>query len=184
MNTEQENKDAASDTETASPPPLEEMEVKIASLEDALLRAKAETQNVRRRAAAERADAVLYGNVDLVRAMLTVHDDLERALAALPEEEKASPLAAGVRLALENFVKLLRDHGVDPIDAEGKPFDPQRHHALMRQYSSEAAEGTVLSQVARGFVLRDRVVRPAMVVVSRGPEPTDGAEAGAEAEGK
>jgi molecular chaperone GrpE len=184
MNTEPENKEAASTTETVSAPTVEELENKVASLEDALLRAKAETQNVRRRAAAERADAVLYGNAELVRALLTVHDDLERALSALPEQEKASPLAAGVRLALENFVKLLRDHGVEPIDAEGKPFDPQRHHALMRQYSNDLSEGTVLSQVARGFVLRDRVVRPAMVIVSRGPESTEAPGADAEPEGK
>ncbi len=153
-----------------TPSHVAELEAKAASLEDALLRARAETQNVQRRAATERADAVRYGTVELVKSLLPVYDDLDRTLAAAEQDDGKSPLVAGVRLAIENFVKALREHGVEPVDAAGQKFDPRMHHALMQQSSDNVEAGTVLKQTARGFQLRDRVVRPAMVIVSRGRE--------------
>jgi len=150
--------------------PIAELEAKAAALEDSLLRAKADYQNLQRRAATERAEAVRYANADLVKALLTAVDDLERTLAAVTPEESESPLVAGVRLALENFLKALREHGVETIDALHQRFDPLIHNAIMQQPSQEHAPGVVIQQAARGFRLRDRVLRPAMVVVSKGSD--------------
>ena len=144
------------------------LQAKVTELEESLIRARADFQNLQRRSTTERTEAIRYANADLIRPLLNVLDDLERTLSAVDSHADAAAVGAGVRLAHENFMKVLRDNGVEPIEAAHQKFDPAIHNALMRQPSAELPAGTVLQQVAKGFRLKDRVLRPAMVIVSSG----------------
>jgi len=136
------------------------------------LRAKAELLNYQRRAEKDRAESLRYANAGLVKALLPVLDDLERVIVAAAEH-KSDPdaLADGVRLTLENCLKILNSFGIEPIEALGKPFDPSRHEAMMQQPSDEYAEPTVLTEMVKGYRLHDRVLRPSRVIVSKPAEP-------------
>ena len=146
------------------------LETRVAELEDSLLRAKADFQNLQRRAAVERSEAIRYGNADLMRSLLGAIDDFERSLAAAESSENYESVIEGVRLVHANLVKALNDHGLETIEALHEPFDPNIHEALMRQPSSVHEPGTVVEQIAKGYRLRDRVVRPAKVIVAAAPD--------------
>ena len=148
---------------------------------DKFLRAKAEQQNAMRRAANERQEAILYANADLLRLLLDVMDDFDRTLEMSQTAESVEAVLEGVRLIRDKFEKLLRDSAVEPIDAQDAEFDPNLHQALMRQPTTEHAPGTVVQQVQRGYKHRDRVLRPAKVIVAT--EPPAEAESGSESEG-
>ncbi len=138
------------------------------------LRARAELSNYQKRSEKDRAEALKYANAGLVRTLLPVLDDLERVVQAADSGEVgAQPLVEGVKMTLDLFRKVLREHGVEPIPAEGEAFDPQVHEAMMER-PSDHAERTVLQEVSKGYKLHDRVLRPAKVIVSK---PTPSAEA-------
>ncbi|HVM57704.1 MAG TPA: nucleotide exchange factor GrpE [Gaiellaceae bacterium] len=140
---------------------------RVAALEDRLLRLAADFDNYKKRTAREREETVVYANERLVKELLPILDDLERALVAASEHEEAR-LEEGVRLVYRELFGLLERNGVREIDAEGA-FDPHVHEALLVQ-PSEADEGSVIDVVQKGYTLGDRVVRPARVVVA-GPPP-------------
>ena len=133
---------------------------------DALQRVKAEFDNYRRRAARDQESLVARAHEGLVRQLLPILDDLERALEAAAEHEEAK-LEEGVRLVHRSLRELLQKEGLTEVEANGK-FDPHVHEALLSQ-PSEAEEGTVIEVVQKGYTLGDRVVRPARVVVA-GPK--------------
>lgn len=160
------NAQADAGTESAGSPATSELQARIESLEDALLRAKADYQNFQRRATTERIDAVRYANAELMRSLLNAMDDFDRTLAA-SNDATLDAIVAGVRLVYENLQKALTDNGLEIIEARGKTFDPAIHQALMQQPSDECAPGTVIEQVTRGYRLRDRVLRPARVIVAK-----------------
>ena len=130
---------------------------------DALQRLKAEFDNFRKRAQRDQADLVARASERLVKQLLPVVDDLERALEAASAHEEAQ-LEEGVRLVHRALASLLERNGVKEIDTTGK-FDPHVHEALLSQ-PSEAEEGSVLDVVQKGYAIGDRVVRPARVIVS------------------
>lgn len=135
-----------------------------------LLRAKAELSNYQKRAEKDRVDAIRYANADMARALLPLVDDLDRVLASVTDANAPQDvLVQGVRLTRDNFLKVLQQFHVLPIVAQGELFDPNVHEALMQQPSAEHAEPTVLQEVARGYRLHDRVLRPAKVIVSKAP---------------
>lgn len=143
------------------------------------LRAKAELANYQRRMQKDHAESLRYANASLVRALLPILDDLERVVESAPShQDSAGAVLDGVRLTLENCLKVLRDCHVERIEAEGKPFDPKVHEAVMEQPSPKHAERTVLQEVAKGYRLHDRILRPAKVIVSKpvDTEDTDSAE--------
>ena len=140
---------------------------KLAALEDRLLRLAADFDNYKKRVARERQELVTLANERLVKELLPVLDDLERALVAAAEHEEAR-LEEGVRLVRRELGALLERNGVKEIDTDGA-FDPNVHEALLVQ-PSEADEGSVIDVVQKGYTLGDRVVRPARVVVA-GPPP-------------
>ena len=125
-----------------------ELRAKIEKLEDALLRSRADLQNAQRRATTERLDAVRFANAELLKSLVGVVDDLERALANT-NQAKAEAVSEGVRLVHQNLLKALADHGLETIDALGQPFDPALHEALLQQPSPHKP-GTVIEQVAKG----------------------------------
>ena len=156
----------ASDTQTEGDS-VEALTRKVESLEDALLRAKAETLNVQRRASNEKSQAIRFANAELMKALLPVLDDFDRSLQATTQ---AGHDVEGVRLVHDNLFRALAGHGLSRIEALHEPFDPNVHEAMLQQPNDEHAEGTVLEEIARGYKLHDRVIRPARVIVSKAVE--------------
>ena len=137
-----------------------------------LQRVAADFDNYRKRAARERDELTDRANERLVKELLPILDDLERALVAAAEHEEAT-LEEGVRLVHRSLAALLERHGITPISTDGK-FDPHVHEALLSQ-PSEAEEGSVIDVVQKGYTIGDRVVRPARVVIAASPpEESDG----------
>jgi molecular chaperone GrpE len=141
-------------------------EERAAALEDRLLRLAADFDNYKKRAARERDEYVTHANERLVKELLPILDDLERALVAASEHEEAA-LEEGVALVHRSLASLLERQGLKSISTEGK-FDPHVHEALLSQ-PSEAEEGSVIDVVQKGYTLGDRVVRPARVVIASAP---------------
>lgn len=156
---------------TSTVAPLDEaaeLRGKVEKLEDALLRARAEYQNFQRRTAIERAEAIRYANAGLMKSLLSVLDDFERAMSSPTGESET--VAEGVRLVYQNLFKALREHGLEAIETGSEPFDPSVHEAMMQQPSADHPAGTILEEFAKGYRLRDRVLRPSKVVVSKAVE--------------
>jgi len=135
-----------------------------AEVDDRLLRLAAEFDNYKKRAARERQEYVALANERLVKELLPVLDDLERALQAAAEHEEAQ-LEDGVRLVHRSLAQLLEREGVEEIDTSG-PFDPHVHEAMLAQPSEEAESGDVLDVMQKGYKIGGRVVRPARVIVA------------------
>jgi len=134
-------------------------------VDDRLLRLAADFENYKKRAARERQEYVAFANERLLKELLPILDDLERALDAAEQHEEAQ-LEDGVRLVYRSLASLLERHGVQQIPTDGK-FDPHVHEALLAQ-PSEAEEGTVIQVLQKGYTLGDRVLRPARVIISSG----------------
>ncbi len=143
---------------------------KVAALEDRLLRLAADFDNYKKRVARERDELAALSNERLVKELLPILDDLERALVAASEHEEVR-LEEGVRLVHRSLATLLERNGVKEISTDGA-FDPHVHEALLAQ-PSDAEEGSVIDVVQKGYTLGDRVVRPARVVIAA-PPPGDG----------
>ncbi len=159
--------------------PVEALEQKVAALEDNLLRARAETQNIQRRATIDKSNAIQYANERLMQSLLGVLDDFDRSMAAADGGDDSAAVVDGVRLVHANLVKALGEHGLEGIDALHKPFDPHVHEAMLQQPSEEHPAGTVVEEVAKGYRLRDRVIRPTKVIVSKAVDaeaPDEGAQ--------
>jgi len=139
---------------------------KLQETQDRLLRAAAEFENVRRRMARDREDLLKSANERLLKDFLPVVDNLERALATPGEE---GPLREGVKLVLKLFADTLERNGVKAVSALGQPFDPNLHEAIGQQESAEVPENHVMTEYAKGYLLNDRLVRAATVVVARAP---------------
>lgn len=137
------------------------------------LRIAADFENWKKRAAKERDDAQKFGNERLLKDILPVVDNLERALLAAPADDTQAALVEGVKLVLRQFTDVLGRYGVKGFSAVGTPFDPNRHEALMQQETADVAPGTVVSEMAKGYLLHDRLVRPAAVVVAKAPQPAE-----------
>ncbi|HET6922001.1 MAG TPA: nucleotide exchange factor GrpE [Anaeromyxobacteraceae bacterium] len=140
---------------------------KLGEEHDRHLRAVADLENYKKRAVREREEAQKFGNERLLKDLIPVLDNLERALAAAPDGD---PLAQGVRLVLRGFEETLGRHGVRAFSALGQPFDPRLHEAVMQVAAGDQPPGTVVMEHGRGFLLNDRLVRPAMVGVAA-PQP-------------
>jgi molecular chaperone GrpE len=143
----------------------------IRQLQDRILRMAAEMDNTRKRLEREKSEAISFANVSLIKDMLSVVDNLERALQhAEGETEVDAPLFDGVKMTLKGFLDVLGRYGCVPFDAVGKSFDPNVHEAVAQQESAEHEELTVLNEFQRGYTLNDRLIRPAMVLVSKAPK--------------
>ncbi|WP_375287408.1 nucleotide exchange factor GrpE [Sphingomonas sp.] len=169
--------------ETAAAPEVAEHDAstaRIADLENQLAEAKQQTlyaqadiQNVRRRAEKDAADARSYAATAFARDVLSVHDNLERALAAIPaelrEDEKMKGLVTGLEATGRELVSVFGRHGLTRIEAMGQPLDPNRHQAMI-EMPSDAAPGTVVQEMQSGWMIKDRLLRPALVAVAKAPE--------------
>ena len=160
----------SADPEAQPQDELTTLREQVADLQDKLLRAKAEAQNIARRARQEQADAVRYGCTELLKSLLAVVDDFERTLEAAATTDKVQPVIEGVQLVSDKLLKLLKDNAVEVIEAVGKSFDPTEHAAVTQQTSEGDDPGTVIQEVQRGYRYRDRVLRPAQVIVAKAPD--------------
>lgn len=138
---------------------------------DRLLRVSADFDNFRKRSARERQEAIRFANEGLIEKIIPVLDNMEMALAAAaqPEVGDSDGLKTGVEMIYNQLKTILADAGLEQIHAAGQPFDPAWHEAVSQQESADVPEGTVLHQIRKGYKLRERLIRPASVVVAKTP---------------
>jgi molecular chaperone GrpE len=148
---------------------IESLRRELQDRQDRLLRALAETDNVRRRAQRDREDYVKYANESLLRDLVPVLDNLDRALTA-GRTAAAGTLVEGVELIQRELLRVLERSGLTRYSAVGQPFDPSRHEAIARVVSGEATPDTVVQETAPGYLLHGRVLRPALVAVAAAPD--------------
>ena len=143
----------------------------IEQLRDEKLRLLAEMENLRKRSERDRVDSIRYGSINLARDILSLNDNLSRALDAIPEEEKNSEtfknLTDGLKMVQRDFSTILEKHGVKKIDALNKKFDHNFHQAMMEIETNESEEGLVVQEIQSGYIMHDRLLRPSMVGVSK-----------------
>lgn len=133
---------------------------------DNYLRALAEVENTKKRVAREREEYLKFANVNIVKKILPLIDDLNRAIEMARLSADVEALAKGVEMVANQLGEVLKGEGVTAIESVGKPFDPQYHEALTVQASDEHPENTVIEQFQTGYVMHDRVIRPSLVKVS------------------
>ena len=178
-NNKPENQD-----ETTAEPSIEELLVKayeeLAELKDKLLRAMAETENIRRRSVREKEDAAKYAITNFARDMVPAADNLGRALDALPEEARENEtfkgLIEGVELTGRELATAFEKHGIKEVHPHGDKFDHNLHQAMFEVEDPKAEPGTVLQVMQIGYTIGDRLLRPAMVGVSKAPAKKDAEE--------
>jgi molecular chaperone GrpE len=161
------------------------LRAEVEALRDRSLRALAEVENVRKRLERERDEARTYSVTRFARDILTVADNLNRALASVPADVRAKDAAVkavleGVEATARELAAALARHGVKPIEAAGRRFDPNLHQAIAEVPSREAQPGTVVNVVQPGYLIGERLLRPAMVTVAKtdgaAPPPRNGAD--------
>ena len=141
----------------------------VENYKDAALRARADLDNYRKRVAREKEDAIRYANNSLLESLLPILDNFELGLEAAKNTPEATGIVQGLQMVRKQLEDFLRDHGVEIVTAEGNPFDPNLHDAVAHEPSPNVTEGTVIRQLRKGFKLKDRLIRPASVIVSKGP---------------
>ena len=145
-------------------------EDKIKELEDQLLRAKAEVQNVRRIAAQEVTRARLYGIESLAKEFLAVGDNIERAITSCEGEEDTSNIKEGLELTLKAYESSLKASGIEPIDCVDQYFDPEKHEALSVLEDDDLEPNSIIEEIQKGYSILDRTLRPSKVIVSKKSE--------------
>lgn len=149
------------------------LETELAEAKSQVLYANAELQNVRRRAEREAADARTYAATQFARDILSVSDNLARALDAIPAElktdEKWKSLVAGLEATGRELDSVFGRHGISRISAMGEKLDPNRHSAMLEVPSADAEPGTIVTEMQPGYMIRDRLLRPALVGVAKAP---------------
>jgi molecular chaperone GrpE len=148
---------------------LEEKTREAAENFDKWLRSVAELENFKKRAQKEKADLLKFSNESLLKALLPVLDNLERAVTHGHQAGEKSPLLEGVEITLKQFLSTLEKFGVRPISAAGEVFDPEKHEAVMQQ-EAEGEPNRVVSELEKGYFYQDRLLRPSKVIVSKARE--------------
>jgi molecular chaperone GrpE len=162
-----------SGTSSAANTPVEEDEIgqlqgDLERFRDLALRSQADFDNFRKRAAREKEDAIKYANSALLDRLIPILDNFELGLNAARGDLQSSPILAGMEMVSKQLNDFLLDCGVQPIEAAGQKFDPNLHEAIGHEPSDEVPEGSVIRQMRKGFKIKDRLLRPANVIVSKG----------------
>ena len=150
---------------------LKQLEKELEDVRQHVLYAQAETQNVRRRLEAEKQQTSAYAVTNFARDMLSVKDNLDRALASFPEDlrndERLKSLITGIEATGRELSNVFQRHGIVKVEAMGQPLDPNRHQAMVEIPSADAEPGTVVQEMQAGYMIKDRLLRPALVGVAR-----------------
>ncbi|MCY0966888.1 nucleotide exchange factor GrpE [Parathalassolituus penaei] len=160
--------EAAVEPDAATGDELAAARQEIADLKDQMLRTQAEMQNVRRRAEADVEKAHKFAVEKFANEMLIVVDNLERGLAAAPQDESTVAIREGIEMTLNGFMSALAKFKVEVVDPVGQPFNPELHQAITMIENAELAPNSVMAVMQKGYTLAGRLLRPAMVVVSKG----------------
>jgi molecular chaperone GrpE len=167
-------KEAAPDAANAADAKFAAMEEALAAAKQDVLYAQAETQNVRRRMEKEAADARAYAATGFARDVLSVSDNLTRALEAIPaemrESEAMKPLVTGLEATGRELDSVFAKNGITRIAAMGLPLDPNQHQAMVEIPSADAEPGTIIAEMQAGYMIKDRLLRPALVGVAKAAE--------------
>ena len=161
---------------TLTPAQLEELKTRAGKADefwDRLLRATADFDNFKKRAARERQDAVKFGNEALMQKLIPVLDHFEMAQTAAQaaQGDTFQSLQAGIAMIHQQLKSALAEAGLEEVEAGGKPFDPNLHEAVAQQETPDVPEGRVVQQLRKGYRLRERLLRPATVIVAKTPAP-------------
>ena len=147
---------------------LAQMQSDMARFKDLALRTQADFENFRKRAAREKEDASKYANASFLEKLLPILDNFELGLNAARNDAKNSPILAGMDMVAKQLQDFLTGVGVETLKVEGEKFDPNLHEAVAQEASVDVPEGMIVRQLRKGFKLRDRLLRPATVTVSKG----------------
>ncbi|TXS91268.1 nucleotide exchange factor GrpE [Parahaliea maris] len=161
---------AAESTEADEPTEEEQfakLQEELTQLRDVALRAQADAQNIQRRAEMDVEKARKFALEGFAKELLPVVDNLERALVSGVEEPQSTALVEGVELTLKSLLDVLKRFKIEPVDPQGEPFDPQLHQAMSMVENPEVEPNTVIAVMQKGYTLNERLVRPAMVMVSK-----------------
>ena len=179
MNEDQELHEEINETEdgsAAQQAPEQDLSELVKELEQVrqhVLYAQAETQNVRRRLEQEKQTVAAYAATGFARDVLSVKDNLDRALAAIPDDlrqdERMKSLIAGIEATGRELDTVFQRNGISRVEALGQPLDPHRHQAMVEIPSDDAEPGTIVQEMQAGYMIKDRLLRPAMVGVARKP---------------
>jgi len=163
-----------------TPEQIEDLKSRAAKADEnweRLLRTTADFENFKKRAAREKQDALKFANESLIQKLIPLLDNFDMALAAVQNGQTgaaSSSLQSGINMILQQFKSALTEAGLEEVDATGKPFDPNLHEAVSQQETAEVPEGHVVQQLRKGYKLRDRLLRPASVIIAR--KPADNAQ--------
>ncbi|MBV7267080.1 nucleotide exchange factor GrpE [Erythrobacter ani] len=164
----------APESDTDMTEALEALRRDLDEAKQEVLYAKADTQNVRRRAEKDIQDARNYAATGFARDILSVADNLSRAIDAIPgslrEDEKMKSLVVGLEATQRELEKVFKQHGIERIAAKGLPLDPNQHQAMMEIPTEDEEPGTIVQEMQSGWMIKDRLLRPAMVGVAKKPE--------------
>ncbi|AFN57057.1 molecular chaperone GrpE [Zymomonas mobilis] len=163
-----ENPEDASDEKTENG--VEALQAENGKLKEQLLYIQAEAQNTRRRLEKEKSEAITYSVTGFARDMLAVADNMERALAAIPDDikqdKKIKNLVTGIEMTGKELLNILQRHGIKRVESVGQKLDPNLHQAMI-EMESDKPEGTVVQEMQAGYTIHDRLLRPAMVGVAK-----------------
>jgi len=149
---------------------LENLEKEKADLSDRLLRTVAEFDNYRKRVSREKEDLIKFGNEKFALDLLPVVDNFERSLEQARNAREIEPVIEGIEMILKQFTTTLEKFHIKPFASIGEPFDPEKHEAMAQQEHEEYDENTVIEEYQKGYFLKERLLRPARVIVSKPPE--------------
>ncbi|MDB6126101.1 MAG: nucleotide exchange factor GrpE [Pedosphaera sp.] len=171
---EPQNQNEVSEMEELSPEQIEDLKTRASKADEnwqRVLRATADLENFKKRATREREEAIKFANESLYKRLIPVLDSFDMAMAAAnqTQNDAVQSLQTGVNMIYQQLRNTLAESGLEEVDATGKAFDPNWHEAISQQESADVPEGQVLQQVRKGYKLRDRLIRPAAVIVAKKP---------------
>ncbi len=147
---------------------LTKVQADLERFRDLALRSQADLENFRKRAARDKDDAIKYANAALLERLIPILDNFELGLNAARTDASGASLLTGMEMVAKQLSEFLTQHGVEPVKAEGENFDPNLHEAVAQEASETIPEGVIIRQLRKGFKLKDRLLRAAMVMVSKG----------------
>ncbi|RZB30809.1 MAG: molecular chaperone GrpE [Desulfobacteraceae bacterium Eth-SRB1] len=176
---EKKRGDIDKEAKTGPVDPIKELDAKLETAEqeakenyDRFLRVSAEFENYKKRSTREMSEFRKFSNESLIKEMLSVVDNLERALDSQSNKQARTGLVEGVAMTLKEILNIFEKFSVKPVESLGKPFDPAIHQAVMQEETDGHPENIVTNEMQKGYMMHDRLIRPAMVVVSTSKEKT------------
>ncbi|NOR85130.1 nucleotide exchange factor GrpE [archaeon] len=165
--TTEKNTEDKTKTTTKEPTELEKQTKKVQEYENTLKRLQAEFDNYRKRTEKEKIDSITYANEKIIISLLDILDNFERAMDEMKKTEETEKLKTGVELIFKQLYQLLKTQGVQKIEAIEQQFDPKKHEALMQIVSDKHKEDTVIQVMQKGYMIKEKVIRPTKVAVSK-----------------